>query len=439
MALKVAGELDVVLSPRERRAVWARYTDSEEAYDYYLRGHRYFYRGVYGVKKYLRLAVDMYAEAIRIDTGFSRAHARLSQCYSRLWTYYLDRSDSIRTQAKFHADRAFELATREYDETGAHFARASYLYRVEKELEKALSEYEATFKDFGGQDNYSYLWNTFPIHRDLGQWDLAYDCVKRAGELEPLEPNLKYDLATVCEDMRKYEEAEEQYLQTIRMRPDWINGYYRLAFMYINWLGDTQKARDIIGRSWDKVDTTQWTWLLADLDIMDGRPEDALARTPESDHLLLLAWIHWVAGNIDSARTHYDSMRVLWEEDAREYPDYPVVWSTLGRLHGRLGHKEKALECAKKAIDLRPLSINAMRATESMMELFNVYVYLGELDTAIVRAEELLSMPSRLGIGLLLTDPDYKYLIRHPGFDRLVREYGDEYQKRLYRKKVGSI
>jgi TolB-like protein/predicted Ser/Thr protein kinase len=439
MALKVAGELDVVLTPRERRAIWARYTDGEEAYDYYLRGRRYFYQGIYGIKRYLRLAIDMYTEAIKIDTGFSHAHAYMSRCYSRLWSYYIDRTDSIRTKAKYHADRAFELATREFDKAAAHNARASYLYRVERNADESIREFELAFEDFGGRNYYLYLWSTFLIHRDLGRWDQAYNNLKQACELEPLEPNIKYDLATVCEYTRKYEEAEENYLQTIRMRPDWMNGYNRLALMYINWLGDTQKARDIIDRSWNKFDTTRWTWQLANFDVFDGRPEDALVRLPEDRHYQVLGWHHWVAGNIDSARFYYDSVRILWEENARKYPENPNVWATLGRLHGRLGHREKALELANKAIGLRPLSTNAMRAAQSMHELFNVYVYLGELDTALARAEELLSIPSEMGLGWLLADPDNKDLIRHPGFARLVREYGDEHQKKLYREKVGGI
>jgi serine/threonine protein kinase/Tfp pilus assembly protein PilF len=438
MALRVADELGIVLSPHEQKAVWARYTDSEEAYDYYLRGSRYFYQGVYGIKKYLRLAIDMCEEAVKIDSGFSRPHATMAKCYSRLWSYYVDRTDSVEAKAKYHVDRAFELATREFDSASAHFARASYLYRVRREYDKSLREYEIAFKDFGGRDNYLYLWNAFPILRDVGQWDEAYDCVKRACELEPLEPNLKYDLATVCEFTRRYTEAEDNYLKTIRMRPDWVNGYARLADMYINWLGDTQKARDIIDRGWDKVDTTALVNRLANYDIIDGRPDDALARTPQSDHFQWKAWINWVAGNIDSARFYYDSIRVLWEANARKYPHNPLVWEVLGRLHGRLGQKAKALEYAQKAINMRPLATNAMRATNSMMELFNVYVYLGALDTALVRAEELLSMPSELSFGLLMTDPDYKDLIRHPGFAHLVEEFGDEYQKRLYRERVGS-
>ncbi|UCC45339.1 MAG: protein kinase [Candidatus Zixiibacteriota bacterium] len=439
MAIRVADELGVVLSPREERAVWVRYTDSEEAYDYYLRGNRYFFRGIYGVRKDLRLALEMFDQAIELDSSFSLTYSRMSQTYSRLWTYYLERDDSIAVLAKTRSEDAFRTSESDAEESNAHFARASYHYRVEKDLESALGELDIAFHEYGGHDNYRYLWSAFPIHRDLGQWDKALEYVRRASELEPLVANLKYDLATLLEYVRQYDEAEEQYLLTIKMRPDWINGYYRLVEMYINWMGDTQKARALIARSWDKVDTTRWTYLLSNFDVIDGRPEDAFKRGSESDHFSFRAWHHWVAGNLDSARYHYDSLAVLWEENSRKYPDNPFVWSVLGRLYARLGRKELALSVANKAIEMRPLSTNAMRATQSMMELFNVYVYLGELDTALVRAEQLLSMPSELGLGLLLVDPDYKHLIQYPGFARLVSEYGDEHQTELYEQKVGPL
>ncbi len=436
MAEQVAEQLGVVLSPEDKTAVWARFTDSEAAWDYYLKGQNYFRIDSYS-KKYLLLALEMYNKALEIDSTFARSYSMKAQIYNRMYFHYLDRSDSCKTIAKANIDKAFEMEQFHPFASNARWVLGDYYYRFERDYEKALQQFEVAFEGYGGQNNPWYHYSAHNCLRRMGRWEEAYDHMKIMADAEPMDAVAQYDFASTCESMRKYEEAEEIYKKAIELKPDYFHSYYRLAYMYLRWQGNIEKAREVIDDSWNRIeDTTRWDWLLVSLNVMEGDFE-ALLSEPAS--FSSKAWFYWVQDKIDTSKIYWDSM--LIETD--EYFENNIPTSNeigyYGVIQARLGNREKALENVQKAMNMMPMSKDAFDGMNNIIALFDCYVHLKDFDKAIEQAEKILQTPAYFDLGMLLLDQDMRHLIKVPDFSRLVQEYGNEYHKELYEEKVGPL
>jgi len=91
-------------------------------------------------------------------------------------------------------------------------------------------------------------------------------------------------------------------------------------------------------------------------------------------------------------------------------------------IYAELGLGERALEEAKKAVELLPVSQEAVRGYYRSMDLAQVYVIVGEYDKAFNQIEYLLSIPGKLSIPLLKLDPVWAPLRELPRFQKLVQD-----------------
>ena len=93
------------LSPTGEEAIEISPTSNVEAYDYYLRGRKYFYQHL---KQGFNQAREMFSRAIELDPGYALAHAGLADCFSYIYMY-ADSSASNRLQAETASRLALEL------------------------------------------------------------------------------------------------------------------------------------------------------------------------------------------------------------------------------------------------------------------------------------------------------------------------------------------
>ena len=103
----------------------ARPTDNLDAYDYYLRGLEYFQETSGGTdERALRLAKQLYEQAVSADSNFAEAWASLSQVYTETY-WHADKDEEILARSRFCMDRAQEL---DPELPEVHVARGSYYY-----------------------------------------------------------------------------------------------------------------------------------------------------------------------------------------------------------------------------------------------------------------------------------------------------------------------
>jgi len=427
IADKVASALDITLIETEKRSIAAKPTDNLEAYEYYLRGNEYWRKN--WTEKDSRIAIEMYEKAVELDPTFALAYANLSQSHSWMYWAYYDRTDERLNKAKEAVDRALELKP---DLPEAHLALGFYYYWGSRDYDRALEQFAIAQK---GQPNNSDLIRAIGfVQRRQGKFEQAVTNLKKAAELNPGSSGQADEVALTYQVMRKYAEAEYYLDRAISLAPDWPEAYSRKAWVYIYSEGDTKKARKVLQEATGKADVSRLVPDLVGLDIFDGDCQTALGRLPgigayvdvngvndTISYFLTKARMYGLLNQLQLKLVCYDSARIILENKVQSRPSEAPFHSQLGIAYAGLGRREEAIREGKKAVELLPVSKDALEDGPNYVQnLAQIYVMVGDYDAAIDRLEYLLSIPSWISVPLLRIDPTWAPLRNHPRFQKLL-------------------
>ncbi|HMF14401.1 MAG TPA: protein kinase, partial [Gemmataceae bacterium] len=136
IAQNIVKALRVILTEKDRRAMeQTAPTADVQAYDYYLRGRQFFHQFR---RKGFHFALDMFARAIAIDPGYSRAWAGRADCYSFLYLQWEATPENL-AQAETCSKKALELGP---ELAEAHVSRG-FALSLQKRHAEAFGEFEA--------------------------------------------------------------------------------------------------------------------------------------------------------------------------------------------------------------------------------------------------------------------------------------------------------
>ncbi len=126
--------------------------------------------------------------------------------------------------------------------------------------------------------------------------------------------------------------------------------------------------------------------------------------------------------NAARARSSFQFLRDRVATKLRERPDDAELTSDLSMADAGLGLKENALREAKRAIELCPVSRDAVDGPfyETMLAL--VYAWTGEHDAALTQLEQIVRLPRGPDYGELRFDPLLDEIRTDPRFDRLLSQ-----------------
>jgi serine/threonine-protein kinase len=130
-------------------------------------------------------------------------------------------------------------------------------------------------------------------------------------------------------------------------------------------------------------------------------------------------------GQKDQAKTYLDSARIVHEYLVQTAPHDIDNYIDLGLAYAGLGMKEKAIQAAKKAIELEPINKNALWGPGRLNWLAYVYSMVGEHDKALDEIELLLSIPYNYTTWDLKLNPFWDPMRDHPRFQELIAKYSD--------------
>jgi serine/threonine protein kinase/Flp pilus assembly protein TadD len=105
IAENVATALQVVLSEEDKKAIQVAQPKDVEAYDYYLRGRKYFYQFR---EKSMQFAIQLFVRAIEVDPEYALAYAGIADTCSLVYMYF-DASEANLKQADEASRKAREL------------------------------------------------------------------------------------------------------------------------------------------------------------------------------------------------------------------------------------------------------------------------------------------------------------------------------------------
>jgi TolB-like protein/DNA-binding winged helix-turn-helix (wHTH) protein/Flp pilus assembly protein TadD len=429
VATSVIAGLGVKLTGCDRERLQKPPTTNPAAHEAFLRGLHHA-TNLYQPEQELRLGLQMYRRAVELDPGFVQAWSSLSILQSGMFHFGYERSDEFRAEAKSAADRALEL---DPESSAGHASMGFYLYWCEGELQRALDEFAAMRREHGASPWLGAAEGY--VLRRLGRWDEALATFARAQTLDPMDPSATRERGLTALCMRRYEEAEQQFRYAIGLEPDQASAYEFLASTYWLWRGDTREARatlESIPRPSDPWLAYWWFWE----EIFEGKFQAALDRVEGSrlgvittsvvtnsrtwdSRELMLGRAYSLLGRTSEATRAYEEARVEIERLlAAGHGDF-ALQSAYGLALAGVGRNAEAVAAGRKAVELMPLTKDALGGTGPIFALAEIQTAVGDFDGACRALGTLVSTPGGVSVPFLELDPRWAPLRQRACFAAL--------------------
>ncbi len=420
VAKNIAAALSAVFSPDDQSAVQQKPTENMEAYDYFLKGN--YYWATKNTKEGNLRAAEMYERAIELDPDFALAFARLAVVHTALYSNDWDPTKERMQQARTAVDKAVSLAP---ENPEVHYAQGRYFERCLEDNDRALEEYKIAHQ--GLPNNGEIAMELGKTYGRLGQWEKAEQYLLKSFELDPTFTAFYVGYHY----FRQHDWAEaERYLNLgINYDPEQARNYGGKAYLYISAYGDIEKARQALDEGLRNVNPDHLAGSRYYTEIMARNYREALTIAQSYTFIplrkLRTGLTYYFLEEEQSAQAEFDSARILYEGLVEDVPQSAYYHGMLGLSYARLGMKPEAIREGKKAVEIEPLSKNAVAGTDNILSLSLIYTMVGEYDLAIEQLELLLAVPSWYSVWDIKLDPTFDPLREHPRYKALMEKYGE--------------
>jgi tetratricopeptide (TPR) repeat protein len=171
--------------------------------------------------------------------------------------------------------------------------------------------------------------------------------------------------------------------------------------------------------------------------LLDGNyveAERVLAASPRPDFQDIdfsfyypKAWFEAIVaqerGDLAQALNALRSTRAVLAQRLIIKPEHARTIAVLAQVDARLGQKDLALQEAKHAIDLMPISKDIYDGGLVLEGLAQVYTWSDEHDRAVDLLQKLVAMPSYINYARLKFHPLWKPLRGNPRFEAIVASF----------------
>lgn len=225
IAGEIVDKLQLRLSGEEKKSFAKHYTESNEAYQLYLRGQYHFAKRTKG--DILR-AIEYFHQAIMLDPNFALAYARIAEAYGSIPAYpYLSPKEAF-PKAKAAAQRALEIdpnLSEAHNQMGYVLALYDWNWKdSEKEFKRAL---ELDPSNSAAHFRYGQM-----ILSTTGRMEEAIVEVKRAMEMEPLDVNIITNLVSIYTFARQSGLALDLAKKAYELEPNFPPARWALGQAY---------------------------------------------------------------------------------------------------------------------------------------------------------------------------------------------------------------
>jgi serine/threonine-protein kinase len=126
-------------------------------------------------------------------------------------------------------------------------------------------------------------------------------------------------------------------------------------------------------------------------------------------------------GDEPATRAAFTSARGELAKIVHDQPDYAAALCAIGVVDAALGNKEDAIREGRRAIELIPVSKNAIDGARMIQYLAVIYAWTGNTDDAIERLTEAVKLPgSHVTYGNLRLNPLWDPLRGEPRFEAII-------------------
>jgi len=399
LASQIANELRVTLSPNEKTIVETKPTDNSDAYVVYLQANQ-VERGPDTLLEDYRKAEQLYVKAVTLDPKFALAHARLASTRAEIFHYY-EPLDSWKIRARSSAQTALQLQPSLGE---AHLAIGQCIYWFEQDYQSALVEFDAALRLAPNNSETGGL--IAAIKRRQGKWDEALEGYRQMSRLDPQNPNITRNLLFTCTSMRRWADAAHEADRMRAMAPDSIVAKIQRGYVDFWCKGDANSLKSILAEIPAETDpdgeVTASRWDLAMItrnyamasQVLEASPLNEFSylngsTTPKS---LLQGCVYLAQNNATDAQKLFEKARQNLEAAVKESPKSAERHANFGLVNAFMGRKEEAIREARRAVELKPESKDALDGSLMNAYLALIYARVGENDLALASIERLLKI-----------------------------------------------
>ena len=431
LAESIVAQLKAKLSPKQKAEIEERPTQDLVAFDLYLQAKQIVdsYLIAEDVRAALLKALQSLDETIKRDEKFVAAYCYAARANDLLYFFDLGPTRDRVLLAETAVNAALRLRP---DSAEAHFAMADFLFRCRRDYDRALEELAIARPGLPNSTPFFIL--SGYISRRRNHWSEAERDFSTAVALDPRNPNAYNLLADTYVLQRRFPEAVQTYDRVMDAGERTSLVQFRRASALFNGTGNSKPLREVLASSPD-MDVaggqTPVRMLFALLDGNYAEAEQVLAASPRPDFQDIdfsfyypKAWFEAIVaqerGDSAQALNALRSTRAILAQRLIIKPEHARTIAVLAQVDARLGQKELAVQEAKHAIDLTPISNDIYDGGLVLEGLAQVYTWSGEHDRAIDLLQKLVAMPSYINYARLKFHPLWKPLRGNPRFEQIV-------------------
>jgi TolB-like protein/Flp pilus assembly protein TadD len=432
IAQTVAAKLSARLSPEEKKGVEERPTANPEAYDLYLQAKPLLRNAeFYNAQRADFVKVlTLLEEATRKDPKFALAYCSIAETHDALYLFGIDRTAERRALGDAAVKEALRLRP---DLPEAHLAAALHLHIVYRDFENALKEIAIATQ--GLPNNPSVFWFRGAIYAGQGHWEEATREYEQAVILEPRYPKLLSDLADGYAALRRFRQAEQTTDKLIELKPDDPEIKISKAYLIFQEKADLKKyltvfdtipdsLKDTADLVSDRLQATLFArdWMRA-REILESSAAQEFTLGYSNGGVPREAAEIWLLRFQEASPTperRFEAARDRLKRQVDQDPEEAGRLSLLGIFDAALGRKQEAIEEAKRAVDMVPISKDAEKGPGLVTNLAIVYGWLQEPEAAFRELIISVNTPGGVCYGELAFDPFWDPLRKDPRFDNLL-------------------
>jgi TolB-like protein/class 3 adenylate cyclase len=430
IAKTIADQLQAKISPKEEAALGSKPTEDMVAFDLYLQAtqidrNRSSALGSGGAEEAKR-EIGLLNEAITRDPAFVPAICLLVQTHLYLHWINVDQPAKHLESAKKALDSAVRLQP---NAAQVHVMKALLYYWGSRDYAPALAELSIARRNL--PNDRAVLYFTAMIERRQGNW---LDSTRRLEQAFALDPCNISIISELCGSnylvLRRYDDDAKMLDGALAWKPlDFNLGYLR-AFV------DFAARADL--RRWKQVVVSEAAKAADPNDVVVARTDLALKERDyhtaeqilaarvgaESDdngfftpHEWKQAIIARGLGDQSRATAAFLIARQRVAAKLQEQPEEAKNLIVLGQIDAELGRKEEALQEGQHAVELLPITRDAINGYHLLLRLAGIYAQVGEADRALELLEREIHQPYGLSYGSLKLDEVWDPLRGNPRFE----------------------
>ena len=432
IARTIADQLQAKLSSKEQAALDIKPTDDVGAYDLYLKAitmgrNRTTSIGSGGAEE-AKQQIVLLNDAVKRDPTFLPAICALAQ--NHLYLHWMNADQAV-DHLGLGRQAIEKAASLQPDSPEVHLSRAVLHYWGARDYPSALAELAQARRSLPNDTR--VLFFTAMIDRRQNNWRDATHRLEQNLSLDPCNLTVISELAGTYGVLLRYTDAINILDHALSWKPLDFNVGFLRADMDFLWKADLQRWREVVNsEATETADPNDVITARVDLALKERdyhRAEQLLDagggnEIDDNGFFTPREWKQAIVaralGQKSKADSKFQVARQRAAVEVSKYPEDGKALIVLGQIDAAMGNKNEAVREGQRAVELLPVSKDAINGYQLLTRLEMIYTQVGEVDRALDAMEKGIHDPYAPEYGSLKLDQVWDPLRGNPRFEKLV-------------------